>query len=83
MGLGLGVGTGGRTGVGTGFGLGFPLAIGGSDPGEPRVASTARIRVPDMATYRTQWQQWKVRLYLGEGASRRVIEVNAPQPPAG
>jgi hypothetical protein len=83
LGFGLGVGTGGHTGVGTGVGVGFPLGIGGSGQGDAQVASTARIRVPDMAAYRAQWQQWKLRVYLGDGESRRMIEVAAPQPPAG
>ncbi len=81
MGVGVGGGSGGF-GVGTGVGFGFPL--GGGDygaPRDPRVASTAKIRVPDMAAYRARWQQWKVRVTLGEGGSKRVIEVGAPPPP--
>jgi hypothetical protein len=84
MGVGVGVGGGsGGVGVGTGVGFGFPL--GGSYSGPPRdgrVASTAKIRVPDMTAYRAHWQQWKVRVTLGEGAAKRVIEVGAPPPPA-
>ncbi len=88
MGVGVGVagGSGGHVGTGVGVGFGFPFIIGGSDDNgyrEPRVASTALIHVPDMTAYRAQWQQWKVRVYLGEGASQRMIEVAAPQPAAG
>lgn len=85
MGVGVGVGGGsGGVGVGTGVGFGFPLGGGSYDgPRGPRVASTARIRVPDMAAYRAHWQQWTVRVTLGDGGSRRVIEVGAPPPPTG
>jgi hypothetical protein len=87
MGVGVGVGGGssGGVGVGTGIGIGFPLGVGGDSgaPRDPRIASIARIRVPDMAAYRSGWQQWKVRVTLGEGAAQRVIEVEAPPPPAG
>jgi len=88
LGVGVGVagGSGGHVGTGVGVGFGFPFIIGGSDDygyREPRVTSTALIHVPDMAAYRAQWQQWKVRVYLGEGASQRMIEVAAPQPAAG
>ncbi len=86
MGVGVAGGSGGHVGTGVGVGFGFPFIIGGSDEygyREPRVASTALIHVPDMAAYRAQWQQWKVRVYLGEGANERMIEVAAPQPAAG
>jgi hypothetical protein len=86
VGVGVGGGSwnGGGFGVGTGVGFGFPLGGGGSydGPRDGGVASTARIRVPDMAAYRAHWQQWKVRVTLGEGAAKRVIEVGAPPPPA-
>lgn len=85
MGVGVGVGGGsGGFGVGSGIGLGFPLGGGTYDgPRDSRVASTAKIRVPDMAAYRANWQQWTVRVTLGDGGSRRVLEVGAPPPPAG
>lgn len=84
MGVGVGVGgsSGGNFGVGSGVGFGFPLGGGSSAPRDGRVASTAKIRVPDMTAYRAHWQQWKVRVTLGEGSSKRVIEVGAPPPPA-
>jgi hypothetical protein len=47
------------------------------------VASTALVHLPDMAAYRAQWQQWRVRIYFGEGAGERMVEVAAPQPAAG
>jgi hypothetical protein len=83
MGVGVGVGGGsGGFGVGTGVGFGFPLGGGYDAPRDGRVASTAKIRVPDMAGYRAGWQRWTVRVTLGEDGSGRVIEVAAPPPPA-
>jgi hypothetical protein len=84
VGVGVGGGSwnGGGFGVGSGVGFGFPLGGGYDDgPRDGRVASTAKIRVPDMPAYRAHWQQWKVRVTLGEGAAKRVIEVGAPPPP--
>ena len=75
---------GGGVGVGLGFGFGFPLGDAREpDDGPGGVASMALVHVPDMAAYRAQWQQWKVRIYLGEGTGERMIEVAAPQPAAG
>ena len=74
----------GQPTVGVGVGFGFPLGDAREPDYRPAgVASTALVHVPDMAAYRAQWQQWKVRIYLGEGASERMVEVAAPQPGAG
>ena len=74
----------GGSGVGLGVGFGFPLGDAREpDYGPAGVASTALVQVPDMAAYRAHWQQWKVRIYLGEGGSERMVEVAAPQPNAG
>jgi hypothetical protein len=84
VGVGVGGGSwnGGGFGVGTGVGFGFPLGGGYYDgPRDGGIASTAKIRIPDMADYRAHWQQWKVRVTLGDGAAKRVIEVDAPPPP--
>ena len=88
MGVGVGGGSGGccwgGSGVGLGVGFGFPLGDAREpDYGPAGVASTALVQVPDMAAYRAHWQQWKVRIYLGEGGSERMVEVAAPQPNAG
>ena len=89
VGVGVGGGSGGCCwgsggGVGVGLGFGFPLGDAREpDYGPGAVASTALVHVPDMAAYRAQWQQWKVRIYLGEGAGERMVEVAAPQPAAG
>ena len=88
VGVGVGGGSGGccwgGSGVGVGVGFGFPLGDASQPDYRPAgVASTALVHVPDMAAYRAQWQQWKVRIYLGEGANERMVEVAAPQPGAG
>jgi len=78
VGVGVGIGSGGH--VGSGIGIGFPLSIGGSSR-EAQVRSTAHIDVSDMAAYRTNWQQWKLRIRFD--APNRTVEVAAPPPPAG
>jgi hypothetical protein len=88
VGFGVGGGSGGccwsGSGVGVGLGFGFPLGDARQTDDRPAgVISTALVRVPDMAAYRAQWQQWKVRIYLGEGANERMVEVAAPPPAAG
>jgi hypothetical protein len=88
VGVGVGGGSGGccwnGSGVGVGLGFGFPLGDARQTDDYPvGVVSTALVHVPDMATYRAQWQQWKVRIYLGEGGNERIVEVAAPQPAAG
>src|SRR5262249_6383563 len=83
VGVGVGVGRGGHSGVGAGVGIGFPLVIGGASepPRPPLVRSVARVRVGDMPAYRAQWQQWKLRVHLGEGPDEHVLEEPAPMPP--
>jgi hypothetical protein len=87
VGVGVGGGSGGCCwgggGVGVGLGFGFPLGDARQPDYPVGVASTAVIHVPDIAAYRTGWQQWKVRVYLGEGPAERMIEVAAPPPAAG
>ena|SRR5215468_253802 len=87
VGVGIGGGSssgwGSRSGVGVGLGFGFPLGDASQSAARPvGVASTALVRVPDMAAYRAQWQQWRVRIYLGEGVNERMVEVAAPPPVA-
>jgi len=86
VGVGVGGGSGccwGGSGVGVGVGFGFPLGDAREPDYPVGVTSTALVHVPDMTAYRTQWQQWKVRIYLGEGAGGRMVEVPAPPPAAG
>ncbi len=82
VGVGVGVGSGGN--VGTGIGIGIPFLLGGSSSGRDWVRTTARIRVDDMAGYRTDWQRWIVLIDLGPGGSAgpRQLTVPAPRPPA-
>jgi hypothetical protein len=83
VGVGVGGGSGccwGGSGVGVGVGFGFPLGDAREPDYPVGVSSTALIHVQDMAAYRAQWQQWKVRIYLGEGANERIVEVAAPAP---
>ena len=82
FGIGLGVFGGSASHVGTSVGIGLPF--GGIEPAprEPQVMSLARIRVEDMAAYRTSWPGWKLRLRLGD-ANPRFMELPAPRPPEG
>jgi hypothetical protein len=46
------------------------------------VQSHALIRVADMLSYRSGWQNWKVHLRLGTPqTSERDVEFPAPRPP--
>src|SRR5262245_18167044 len=87
VGVGVGGGSGGccwnGSGVGVGLGFGSPLGDARHPDYPVGVVSTALVHVPDMAAYRAQWQQWKVRIYLGDGGNERIVEVAAPPPVAG
>jgi hypothetical protein len=82
---GLGLGLFGGTysnGVSSGFGIGFPFFGSAPPPAEPVVQSHALIRIADMATYRSGWQDWKLHLRLGSPeTSERDVEFPAPRPP--
>lgn len=82
---GLGLGLFGGTysnGVSSGFGIGFPFFGSPPPPAEPVVQSHALIRIADMATYRSGWQNWKLHLRLGSPeTSERDVEFPAPRPP--
>ncbi len=80
--VGVGVGGGSHSGVSTGIGIGFPIFGGGGEPGRTEYRSTVRIRVPDMAAYRADWQGYELRLTFGEGAEARQMVIPAPEPPA-
>jgi hypothetical protein len=81
--VGVGVGGGSNSGVSTGVGIGFPI-FGGGGGGRVReeYESVARIRIPDLAAYRANWQKYEVRLTLGEGADEHEVVIPAPEPPA-
>lgn len=80
--IGVGVGGGSSSNISTGIGIGFPI-FGSSGPApRPEYRSTARIRVTDMAGYRTSWQKSELRLTVGEGAAEHQVVIPAPEPPA-
>ena len=81
--VGVGVGGGSNSGVSTGVGIGFPIfGGGGGGAGRTEYRSTARIRVPDLAAYRANWQKYELRVTLGEGAEEHQVVIPAPEPTA-
>jgi hypothetical protein len=81
VGVGVGGGSGGG-GVSTGVGIGFPIFGGGGGGGRTEYESVARIRIPDLAAYRANWQSYEVRVTLGEGADAHEVVIPAPEPAA-
>jgi hypothetical protein len=82
--FGVGVAGGSNGVVSSGVGLGFPLFGGGGYSGSrthSMTTSTVRFKVPDMAAYRRDWQQWVLHIDLDDGANRRSIETLPPAPP--
>ena len=82
--FGVGVAGGSNSGVSSGVGFGFPLFGGGGYSGtrtHSMTTSTVRFKVPDMAAYRRDWQQWVLHIDLDDGANRRSIETLPPAPP--
>jgi hypothetical protein len=82
--FGVGVAGGSNGGVSSGVGFGFPLFGGGGTSGtrtHSMTTSTVRFKVPDMAAYRRDWQQWVLHIDLDDGANRRSIETLPPAPP--
>jgi hypothetical protein len=79
--VGVGVG-GGSGGVSTGVGIGFPIFGGGGGSRRTEYESVARIRIPDPAAYRANWQKYEIRATLGEGAEEHEVVIPAPEPPA-
>ncbi len=77
---------GGETGV-----AGFALPLGGFGNSAPasqtvnsgQVLSTALIRLTDPQAYVKDWQQWQIRLRIGDPPNVNVLSLAAPQPPAG
>jgi hypothetical protein len=80
VGVGVGGGSGGG-GVSTGVGIGFPI-FGGGGSAREEFQSVARIRLPDPAAYRANWQNYEIRATLGEGADEHEVVIPAPEPPA-
>ena len=82
--LGVGVAGGSNGVVSSGVGFGFPLfgvGQGGGYRTGSMTTSTVRFKVPDMAAYRRDWQQWVLHIDLDDGANRRSIETLPPAPP--
>jgi hypothetical protein len=82
-------------GAGFGFGGGYSsgavgLSVGLGGYGTPgsyvvasdQIQSTALIRLTDPQDYRQTWQDWKVRIQLGDAPDLSFITLQAPQPPA-
>jgi hypothetical protein len=46
------------------------------------IVSTASIQLPDPASYRRNWQHYRVRLTLGTAPEVETREIAAPAPPA-
>jgi hypothetical protein len=67
------------------IGAGAPMLAG---PGMPehttkligQIASVGLIRVPDLASYRQEWQAAKIEIHLGLTPDARVEVLPAPQP---
>jgi hypothetical protein len=78
---------GGYSTFGAGVGVILPLAGGYGAPGSAvvvsdQVQSTALIRLPDPLDYRRTWQDWKLRIQLGDAPDASFVMLQAPQPPA-
>jgi hypothetical protein len=86
----LGVGLGGSAGFGGGYSsssVGLTAGLGGySAPGNyvvlsDQIQSTALIRLTDPQDYSRTWQDWTVRIQLGDPPNVSFITLQAPQPP--
>jgi hypothetical protein len=83
---GFALGGGGGFGFGTGAGVPVPLT-GAEGPNSQaavsgQIRSTALLRLPDPLGYRLEWQQWQVRVQIGDPPDVNYVTLPAPQPPA-
>lgn len=79
--VGVGVAGGSNGGVSTGIGIGIPLF--GSDGGTAThriTESRIRLRIPDMAAYRLNWQHYALAVDLDDGVNRRSFQMIPPAP---
>jgi hypothetical protein len=80
------LGTGGGFGFGTGGGVPMPLTGAEAQFNQQDISgqlhSVALLRLPDPLGYRLEWQQWQVRVHIGDPPHASVITLPAPQPPA-
>jgi hypothetical protein len=75
---------------GFGFGTGaptVPVPLTGAAPemtglSNGQIQSTALLRLPDPLGYRLEWQQWQVRVRIGDPPDVNTVTLPAPQPPA-
>jgi hypothetical protein len=73
----------GSSAVGLTVGLGGYSTVPGSYVGgSDQVQSTALIRLADPLDYAKTWQDWTVRIQLGDPPSVTFITLQAPQPPS-
>jgi hypothetical protein len=70
-----------RGGGGGGFYPSVGVGVGGGSR-RTEYESVARIRIPDPAAYRANWQKYEIRATLGEGAEEHEVVIPAPEPPA-
>jgi hypothetical protein len=86
----LALGLGGSAGFGGGYSssaVGLTAGLGGySTPGNyvvvsDQIQSTALIRLTDPQDYSRTWEQWTVRVQLGDPPNVSFITLRAPQPP--
>jgi hypothetical protein len=78
-------GGGGYSSFGSAVGVAVPMG-GYPAPGSyvavsGQLQSTALIRLTDPQDYRKTWQDWKVRIQLGDPPDVSFVTVQAPQPP--
>jgi hypothetical protein len=77
-----------RGGFGFGTGGGVPMPLTGAEPRfsqqdiSGQLHSVALLRLPDPLGYRLEWQQWQVRVHIGDPPHVSVVTLPAPQPPA-
>lgn len=79
--VGVGVTGGSSGGVSTGIGIGFPI-FSSNDNGPARrlTESRVRIRIPDTADYRLNWQRYAIAVDLDDGVNRRTFQMVPPAP---
>ena len=79
--VGVGVTGGSSGGVSTGIGIGFPI-FSSNDGGPARrlTESRVRLRIPDTADYRLNWQRYAIAVDLDDGVNRRSFQMIPPAP---
>lgn len=82
FGLGLGIFGGSHSGIGTSVGIGQSWPVG-RDPYDysDLYRSQGRILIPDLAAYRNNWRNWRVRVtFEATGQTPQEITLAAPAP---